>query len=340
MNQEQIKDEKSSIFTLLVSSILLHILLILAIIFYRLNPDVSFQIPKKISQDDHVVLWTNPVPKTSTPQPIAKAKEEPKQPNINPFKETPIITPGSQGIDEQHTSGAHNQQQTKTITKKDTIEEKTEQNNTNYDTKTKEELRTENSFTSELINPHASQTTKSEKKIGENKEKSNKQPLKFDTNLKMFPNAKRAENQNVPEATKKNSVKSISFKDIGLGFNNAGTNIGNSRHLMIQGTSPDIPEGDELKYITFINQMANMIVASIHSNPRINSAPRRTDEKIICFMKINRSGQLLGTKIITPSKHEIINAIIIDSIHNVGLFNPIPKFIEKDTFEINWHILT
>jgi len=341
MNQEQIKEEKSSILTLLLSSILLHMLLMLAVIFYRLAPDISSPKPK-ISPDDNVVLWTSPTPNiVPAPQMVPKAapkkieekakEEKPKEPDF--LKKMPIITPGKQGIDEQHTSGANIPIQTtdKNVPKeeKKVPVEKIPEPKIKAEEIIKNVLSAKNSFIDENKLSQTTTATKEE----------TKQSLKFDTNLN-FPKAKPAQHQNVPQVTKKSSVKSISFKDIGLGFNNAGTNIGNSMHLMIQGTSPDIPQGDELRYITFINQMANMIVASIHANPKINLVPHRTNEKVICFMKVNRSGQLLDTRIISPSKHEILNIIIIDSIQNVGLFNPIPKFISKDTFEINWHILT
>ena len=145
MNQEQIKDEKSSIFTLLLSSILLHILLMLAIIFYRLKPDVTAQIPKKLSKDDRVVLWTDPKPKAPTPPMQQQAKEEAKKSPIIPDPlNAPRIIPGKQGIDEQDIYGANAPQekikieqktgtiketQTTEITQKDTPILK----NSNYD---------------------------------------------------------------------------------------------------------------------------------------------------------------------------------------------------------------
>ena len=344
MNQEQIKEEKSSILTLLLSSILLHMLLILAIIFYRLAPDMTSE-KIKISQDDKVVLWTSPSQKMiQSPAPIPKIepkkveekqKEEKQQePDDNFLKKAPIITPGRQGIDEQFTSGANIP--IETTDKKIQEEERKIPEPKPYEPKkiVEEKIEKEIPLESRVIKEDKFSQT-----VTNSKEQS-KQPLKFDTNLPIFHKAKSTQYQHVPQVIQKSSVKSISFKDISLGFNNAATNIGNSMHLMIQGTSPDIPQGDELKYITFLNQMANMIVTSIHTNPKVSLVPRAAHEKIICFMKINRSGQLLDTRIISPSMHEIINIVIIDSIKNVGLFNPIPKFIAKDTFEINWHILT
>lgn len=339
MNQEQIKEEKSSILTLILSSILLHMLLILAVIFYRLAPE-TFPERKKLSADDRVVLWTNPTPQRMAPQqpPVPKKidpkpEEQKKAPDDSNFlKKAPIITPGKQGIDEQNTTGENIPIQPQPQQpKKDKVEPQPK----TADVK---------EIPKPIIEPKTSPEPKSiptdtTSKTGTAYKEITKQPLKFDTNMK-FPKAKSAQYAHVPEVTQKNSTKSISFKDISLGFNNAATNIGNSQHLMIQGTSPDIPQGDELRYITFINQMANMIVSSMHSNPQIRFLPHDAHEKIICFMKVARSGELLDTRIVIPSKHETINLFIIQSIKNVGLFNPIPKFISKDTFEINWHILT
>lgn len=347
MNQEQIKEEKSSILTLVLSSILLHMLLLLAVIFYRLAPE-TFPDRKKLSPDDRVTLWTSPTQKIMHPQqPIPKQlpkqlpqkvdekpqEEEKTEPDFNFLKKAPIITPGKQGIDEQHTTGDNIPIQT---TNEKIKEEKTEPIKSISDKKTEPEkfIAQEDSSKNDLVPENKLS------KISSTFKEATKQAVKFDTDLKMFPKAKLAQHANVPQVTQKSSTKSISFKDISLGFNNAATNIGNSQHLMIQGTSPDIPEGDELRYITFISQMANMIVSSMHSNPEIRLLPHNSHEKIICFMKVARSGELIDTKIIIPSKHEIINLFIIKSIKNVGLFNSIPKFIVKDTFEINWHILT
>lgn len=356
MNQEQIKEEKSSIVTLLLSSILLHMLLLLAIVFYRLAPDLTPE-KIKISPHDNVVLWTSPTQTILQQQPPAPQKEAKKipdkpreekkeEPDANFLKKAPIITPGRQGIDEQNTSGAQTLvQTTEKVQKEEPItlpEQKKPELPPASQPKSEKIIESLPSAQKKPQEIHESAKSPISFKDSEASEKilPEKQPLKFDTNLSMFSKAKLAQHQNTPQITQKNSIKSISFKDISLGFNNAATNIGNSQHLMIQGTSPDIPQGDELKYITFISQMANMIVASIHANPKINLVSQRTNEKLICFMKVNRSGQLLDTHMIIPSTHEIINMIIIDSIQNVGLFNPIPKFIQKDTFEINWHILT
>jgi hypothetical protein len=353
MNQEQIKEEKSSILTLVLSSILLHMLLLLAVIFYKLAPE-AFPERKTLSPDDRVTLWTSPTQKIMQPQqPIAKQvpKQAPKQidekpkeeektePDFNFLKKAPIITPGKQGIDEQYTQGDNIPIQT--TNEKIKEEEKTEPiKNISAQKAAKKVMEQEAHSKNEATLENTLSSENKFSKTSTTFTEATKQPIKFDTNLKMFPKAKSAQHQNVPQVTQKSSTKSISFKDISLGFNNAATNIGNSQHLMIQGTSPDIPQGEELKYITFINQMANMIVSSMHSSPEIRLLPHDSHEKIVCFMKVARSGELLGTKIIIPSKHEIINLFIIKSIKNVGLFNPIPKFIAKDTFEINWHILT
>ncbi|MBI2344971.1 hypothetical protein HYV10_02760 [Candidatus Dependentiae bacterium] len=355
MNHEQIKEEKSSILTLLLSSILLHMLLILAVILYRMAPDLSPE-KQRISTQDNIIIWTNPNPKIMPVQSIPKIQtkkteksspeEKKEEPDYNFLKKAPIITPGRQGLDEQNISDINTTMQTtEKVTKEEqknsnhketTLEKKPLQ--TTHDTAFSSSLK--NSTLEQNITPTTTKTSLTDSNEASTHKELDKRSLKFDTNFIMFPKAKSVQNAQANQTTKKNGTKSISFKDISLGFNNAATNIGNSQHLMIQGTSPDIPQGEELKYITFINQMANMIVASIRTHQKINSIPHRTNEKIICFMKVHRTGQLLDTKIIIPSKHEILNMIIIESIQNVGLFNSIPKFIKKDTFEINWHILT
>lgn len=342
MNQEQIKEEKSSILTLLLSSILLHILLILIIIFYRLNPE-PFDIKHHITQDDQVILWTEqaPVQPKAIPvkqeEPKQAPKQQPEQKKIpEPKVQQPIIMPGKQGIDEQHIT------EEKSSTQDQSSQDR--QKNQKIEPPAPKDLKKEEKKIED--NPIKKKNSPDQKPILHPKaltiiENPTEKTLKFDTNIDLSRKSKMSlEHKNVPQVTEKKSSKSISFKDISLGFNNAATNIGNSQHLMIQGTSPDIPQGEELKYLTFINQMANMIVTSMHTNPRIRMLPHNVREKIICFMKINRSGQLLDTRIVSPSQHDAINGFIIESIKNVGLFNKIPNFIAKDTFEINWHILT
>ncbi len=370
MNEKNLQEEKSSILTLILSSILLHLLVMLAIIFYRFEFEKSYEIPR-INSNDQAVLWTNPPANTAqqiTPpaqpklQPEPK-KEEPKTPP--PVMKSPKIMPGKQGVDQQDFNGDNALIQEKKATENKQKEEPKIQ------APKKEEIKSQKNTTAEtpsdsgkkLLQPTTDiirqdptsetkslpvkETISSEHRSNSAQPIDKKKDIVFDTNLdflgkktlqeKLIEKDEKYENVPTPQT---NKMKSISYKDIGLGFSSTSVSVGNSAHMMMQGTSPDIPQGDELKYITYLNQMANMIVASMRSNSQLHLLPQTRGETIVCFMKVTKEGQLLDVRILKPSKHEIINIFIIESIKRVGLFNQLPKFINKETFEISWHILT
>jgi hypothetical protein len=374
--EKSAQEEKSNILTLILSSILLHLLIMLAIIFYRFEHEESYEIPR-MSPHDQAVLWTNPPAQMSQQMPTQakqepkkqeQPKQEPKQPEF--LKPLPKITPGKQGIDQQDFKG-DNQiiQSIKSSEKKQEEPKAIPKEKLNQ----KEEIKTQKEATPDTLSESGKkllhqtadiirQDPEQEKKFNsgrtivpsQEKQESatatsaaKKKEIVFDTDLDFLGKKtllqklieKDEKYENVPSAQTK-KTKSISYKDIGLGFSNAGVNVGNSANLMIQGSSPDIPQGDELKYITYLNQMVKMIVSSMHSNSQINLIPRYTGETVICHMKVTREGQLLNVHIVRPSRYEIINIFIVESIKQVGLFNQLPKFINKETFEINWHILT
>jgi len=371
MNEKNIQEEKSSILTLILSSILLHLLIMLAIIFYRFELEKSYEIPR-ITSDDNVVLWTNPptnIAQQTPPPPLQpKSQPEPKkeEPKISqPIIKSPKIMPGRQGLDKQDFNGDNAViQEKKTTTKKKETEQKNipqkkEDLSTEKNIKTKDSSYLEKKASQQTTDIIRQDPTSEQKSIPNNNESSyqdkskaiqlsdKKKEIVFDTDLaflgKKTLHEKLIEKDELYEhvpSNQPNKVKSISYKDIGLGFSNTGVQVGNSAHMMMQGTSPDIPQGDELKYITYLNQMANMIVASMRSNSQLHLLPQTRGETIVCFMKVTKEGQLLDVRILKPSKHEIINIFIIESIKQVGLFNQLPKFINKETFEISWHILT
>jgi hypothetical protein len=359
-DEKSLQEEKSNILTLILSSILFHLLLMLAIMLYRFDHEKSSDIPR-VTAHDNVVLWTQPPvktqPQTQEPkkQDEPKSKPEAKQPEF--LRQLPKIMPGKQGIDKQDFEGQNIPAQVQKLSEKKEEEKPTPPKNEKIKKETTSDApkkTVEKTYDIIRQDPTSQQTTKPPKEIenSEPEEKRSsllekKKEIIFDTDLdflsKKTLHQKLIEKdqlyENVPP-TQNPKIKTISYKDIGLGFSNTATNIGNSAHMMMQGTSPDIPKGDELKYITYLNQMANMIVTSMQTNSQLHLLPRARGENIICFMKVTRDGQLLDARIIRPSKHEIINIFIIESIKQVGLFNQLPKFIDKDTFEINWHILT
>lgn len=340
-NQNQTSSQKVPALTWIIASIMFHIFILLAIMTYKFNI-FEQEDRKTIRPDDQVVLWTNqqqkidlknlhqpPAQETQQTKPEPKKEEKiADQPELP--QKMPIIIPGKQGIDLQNLDGSQSPvqyppeksqdlQETATIEQEPSIENA---QNIGSSIKNVPIYRTSpldfpkgNFFASSVPKPQ-----QLKQQLDESKEESKN----------MY--------KHVPKLTQKTPIKTISFKDIGLGQNNSLSTFGNSAHMGIQGDSPDIPTGEELKYITYLNQMANMIVSSMHANPQKNLVRGRTYEQVVFHVKVDRAGNLLATKIIRPSKQEVINIFIIESVKMVGLFNPLPNFISKDTFEINWRI--
>lgn len=349
-NQNQITKKTTSSAVWIIASILFHLLILLLIMTYKFNM-FDVEQPQGVRPDDKIVLY-QPQPTVIQPaqQPIP-AQPEPKkeeskkdpEPEQSSMKKIPIIVPGKQGLDEQNLDGVqHPTQYSKDqidVTELNPITpqqqtpisdpQQSDQLDLKKETTQQQPLKNKPLLyqTSPLILPKANQFIASIPKQTTN------QPLDSEQNSieKMY--------QHVPKVTKEIPIKTISFKDLGLGKNNNISTYGNSAHMGIQGNSPDIPTGEELRYVTYLNQMANMIVNSMYANPQRNMLPKRTNESVVFHVKVDRTGNLLVTKILRPSKKEIVNIFILESVKTVGLFNPLPKFIKKDTFEINWQIL-
>jgi len=338
----------------IIASVIFHVIILLLIMTYKFNI-FEQERPQALRPDDQVVLWTSqPQPKQASqpvsvqnePKPQPKLKQEEKkevkpEPQPERSQKMPIIVAGKQGIDQQNLDGTqslvqHPQETTEPIT--EPIAEPI--NNITQQQPEQKQLHQEPPPLAQKIPLYTTTPLKLPKgnlfvtaAPKQPTEKSNSK-----SSLDNQPKESTQMHQHVPKQTKEIPIKTISFKDLGLGGNNAILTFGNSAHMGIQGDSPDIPTGEELKYITYLNQMANMIVSSMHANPHKQLIHRRTYEQVVFHVKVDRAGNLLTTRIIHPSKHEIINIFILESVKQVGLFNPLPNFIKKDTFEINWRI--
>jgi|GEM_PF-1399480 len=359
MEQNQIREQIHPVLVWIIASILLHLLIMLVIMTYKFHTTTHSQLPLPKQQEQYV-MWSTPQPKQQaiTPQmqmpkqqpaPQAQqavAQKQAAQPQPKEeekpldLEKLPIIMPGKAGIDHQDLDGTPQASQEKM----DTDEKETKQQ--------------------EPIAPPMPKETPQQEAPQQKQSK----PSDIDSRQQAIPKPKPtsfvAEGKPLPSPSKKTEapqhpntssdasnpyryvptlrqeipVKSISFKDIGLGFDDRHLTFGNSAHMGIAGNSPDIATGDELRYVTYLNQMANMIVNSLNTNSNKHWMTRYTGEPIMVHIKVDRKGNLLESRMVQASKAQGINDYILDSMKQVGLFNPLPKFIKKDTFEISWTI--
>lgn len=145
----------------------------------------------------------------------------------------------------------------------------------------------------------------------------------------------------VPEKKLQQEVKTMSFKDLGFGHASAAATIGNSSNLGINGLSPDIPTGEQLRYVTYLNKMSQMLNESYIYTLQINNLMNKramSSQEVTISMTIDRSGKLLDCHIVHPNKIPQINVFIVDVVKNVGLFNKLPNFYQGDTFRQIWTI--
>lgn len=356
MEQNQTREQMHPVLVWIIASILLHLLIMLIIMTYKFHTNTHSQLPLPKQQEQYV-LWNNPAPKQSaitpqkqqpTPQPLQQAPQQPKEKTVPPKEEEkpfdlnklPIITPGKAGIDHQDLDGTQQESQEKIDSEK---REPEDQKISTSQPPTKQSPQT------------IPQPAQSKPNNTDNLQKSTlaPKPTSFmapskplsvpntTTQAPQHPNTSSDPSnpyRYVPALRKEIPVKSISFKDIGLGFDERHNTFGNSAHMGIAGNSPDIPKGDELRYVTYLNQMANMIVNSLNTNHNKHWMSRYTGEPIMVHIKVDRKGNLLESRMIQASKTQGINNYILDSIQQIGLFNSLPKFIAKDTFEISWTI--
>lgn len=326
-------------------SILFHLLILLLIMSYKFNI-FEQEIPKSIRPDDQMVLWTqspkmqpnNPPLTTQQPAEEPPAKQQPVKEEQEPITETkpfnedgflkniPMVIPGKQGIDEHNPLG----------------EESLVQSPKNSDTSQQDlEIDTsqENQIESDQIpTPHNKPlytTSPLEIKRG------NFFAYSTPENIvpEQHPNSHEPSYAHVPHKKLTKKLHTRSFKNLGFGHNSSAPTFGNSAHLSIAGYSPDIPTGDELKYVTYVNQLADTIVNSVNTNPRKRLIYGLSHERLGLYMKVDRNGNLLDTRMVSPSRHEIINIVLIESVQTAGLFSKLPRFITKDTFEITWTII-
>lgn len=337
MHTHQSQEQNQSVIIWIIASILLHLLIMLIIMTYKFHINIQ---PHELftPKQEQYLLLDNP-PQQQTQQQAAQPqqqKEEEKKETTLDLNKLPLITPGKSGVDHQDLSGVLTNFQNEPETQA-TIDE-TQIPDTNAETipeeEQKEMLPTPAIDQPIVSTPHRYQTIFAPEKVAATLKKLSKPatPVKTPSEPSQDPY------RYVPAPKQPIPVKTKSFKDLGLGFNNQHTTFGNSANMGLAGISPDIPTGEELRYVTYLNQMANMIVSSLNTNHYKHWLSQYKGEPLMVHIKVNRAGQLLESRMIQASQTPGINTFILDSVQQVGLYNTLPKFITKDTFEIAWTI--
>ncbi|MBP9764979.1 hypothetical protein KBD08_01450 [Candidatus Babeliales bacterium] len=347
IHQTQIRRSTYPVIIWILASILLHLIIMLITMTYKYSMMDIPLAPQKLTKQDQAILWNPTQPQAQQPLPQSQPAQQPKklealQPKKQeeekkveekqspPFSKIPIITPGKKGLDHQSLDGEMS-----------AIQNQISQDNN----KDKKILRDNQALQPKALKPQK-QTQQQEKKEQEDVSPhgtrliSPPQHENYESEEQTEPDDNLDPYDYLPAPKSKVPVKTVSFKDLGLGFNEKATNFGNSSNWSMHGNSPDIPVGDELKYVTYLSQMARMLENSMLANSSKKLIRKGPFETLCFYVEVDRQGNLIDTHMNVPSKEPMINHFILDSVRKVGLFNPLPSFVQNKTFRFNWLIDT
>lgn len=331
MQQYKKKDFIEPIIVWIIASILFHVLLMLGIITLRINSINLPELNKNQAQDHAILMMDEPkqapkIPTQQATQPIQpKAQpEEPKQaqPKTNPldFK----LIPGRKGIDNQDLQDFTNldslptpENQTKSTPKK--VEP------TNMPKHEPKKLEDETNQLDSTTIDQEKKTTPATQFIDQNGTPT-AQPKKKSTPLT---------EQNPYEFVPK-STSTISFKDLKLGFNENSPTVGNTPHLLTQGSSLSSPDATALKHITYYSQCATMIQNAFATNPLHRLVAYQRGKRFSFRLQVNREGKNLHVQPVYSSGDPMFDRIVQESVQSIVLFPKVPKFIQDDPFTMNW----
>lgn len=133
--------------------------------------------------------------------------------------------------------------------------------------------------------------------------------------------------------------RTISFKDINLGFDHAQQTIGNNANLIQQGKSFETPDAVSLKHLTYYNQCAGMMRTAFATHPQARLRPYPTNKRFLFTVTVDRQGNQIGFRVVTGSGDQMLDKIISESVQSVTLFPQVPNFIEDNPFVMRWTFL-
>lgn len=327
----------------IIASLLFHLLILLLIMTYVYNVHLNDSAIPKINKNDQFVLFQQPT--QNVVQPIDQSKltkpNVPKQQVTKQPKQEliPHIIPGKQGINHQDVTGlplpVQNEQKKEeepkplapTPQKKTTLEPK-------------QKISQTQSKVPEDINPNSKNSIHKNESPEDEIQKIKKEPGPISILEKLSPRTHDHDSlyKHVPKPEMQSNTKTASFQDINLGHNQHASNFGNSKHLKLQGNSNHVPQGDELKYITFMNQTANLLHQAIFLHPERSQMLRYKPENLKFHLVTDRAGKVVHFSIVQPSQYPLKNEFLTKAVTSNSLYHEIPSFLKLEISAIIWNL--
>lgn len=344
------KENTDQILIWIIASILFHILLGLILMIFNINQSLNLPQSTTINKTDFdraILMMDQPQQQPSLTE---QAPQQQQQPKKEEKTKTPpstsqddpsrnfVLIPGKQGLDAQQLSKKDLENLPKPedqsmpnmppLPEAPTVKNQTEKPKTQTQSidKQPEQLKKEPThFVDD--NPQASDIKKLEEKAVENENNDTEMPTQETSNTV----AQQKPQQFVPQRK-----HNVSFKDLNLGFNEQSQTVGNTKYLIQNGLSFDVPDAESMKWITLKNQFAETMISSFRSHPQFYLRKPTGKQTVKFITTTNRQGQLVDLKLYESSKDIILDQIVMESLRSIKLYPQIPTFIKDDIFTQLW----
>lgn len=352
------KENSDQILIWIIASILFHILLGLILMVFNIHHSLNLPKPTTLPKQDydHAILMMDQ-PQQHQQPPITEQtakQQEPKEEKTKKPESTSqndpsrnfILIPGKQGLDAQQLS----EKDLKSLPKPEEqsmpnmppLPEKPDIKN-QTETPLAKQSETPKTLTQNIKkipepikkepthfvddDPRASMTKKTEEKKVENQNDNSNSSIQETNEFIGQPKPQ----QFVPQRK-----HNVSFKDLNLGFNEQYQTVGNTKYLMQNGLSFDVPDAESMKWITLKNQFAETMISAFRSHPQFYLRKPTGKQMVKFITTTNRQGQLIDLKLYEGSKDIILDQIVLESLRSIPLYPQIPTFIKDDIFTQLW----
>jgi hypothetical protein len=356
MNHEKNLKQQESVHPIIVwiiASILFHLLLTLGVMMLKLKKLSLDKHTKKQNTEERFILMDEPkktVPPSAQPQAqipkTVPAKPEPKkqdEPKLHWSDYT--LVPGRKGIDQQNIDNPQDLNNLPTPQNQKQEPKKTEQKRSEPDKKDP----------AENIEKKEQDVTAQPKQI----EKKIEPKVQFDDtgrpiNKPQTPSTfqDNVEKTSVPKTKERTPIdeqnpyeyvpaltRTVSFKDLNLGYEERAPHIGNNANLIQRGNSIESPDPIALKHLTYYNQCAGMIKSAFATHPHARLRPYATGKNFHFSVTVNRNGEQIKFHRMQSSGDQVLDNIITEAVKSINMFPQVPHFIPDDPFVMRWIFL-
>ena len=307
---------------------------------------------------------SKPIPKPIAEKPVAK-QQVVEPPTVQPAQPAPTFTliPGRQGLDEQNITDNISDIPTqlqpkkpKTIDTKPVPQEPTESKLDPIISPPAPKQKEDHVADQDAhLKPKTSSTSNS-KTLASQEEKTTPKPFKNDAKqttqdkasteqteplqVSLSPKTAALDMDDPYQFVPKQSQKQrMSLKDLQLGFNNHLQNVGNTQSLIQHGNTSAVPDGDNLKAITYRNNVANTMTGSIHTHPKYPLIQYIRGKKTGVSITVDRQGKLLEAYLVASSDNPLMDQIMLEAIQSAGLYPTAPSCVSGDPIQQQWVII-